>query len=131
MVIRNCTLVIHLSYTNKYGRDSKNVPQFQSPEEELQFLRSTVQQQETLLKERGVAMPREEIANTVVREYRTLEASRVIPSTDRMDQAESEKFVLRLRPESHDTVMEEVLTILLSKVSNKQWSLLLSLIVRI
>lgn len=93
----------------------KNVPQFQSPEEELQFLRSTVQQQETLLKERGVAMPREEIANTVVREYRTLEASRVIPSTDRMDQAESEKFVLRLRPESHDTVMEEVLTILLSK----------------
>ncbi|MFA5933854.1 MAG: TraM recognition domain-containing protein [Candidatus Paceibacterota bacterium] len=92
---------------------TKEIPKFKSPEEELQFLRAHIAEREKALIESGHNKP-EVAAHEVVKEYAILPKEQVLPKTQIIPEEESANIVLRLRPESHDTKMEELLGILLT-----------------
>jgi len=91
------------------------MPKFSSPEEEIAFLRKEVEDREKALVERGMEANREQIASETIKSYAERPAKEVISRSARMPEKETEAIVLRLRPESHDTTMEELLGVLIDK----------------
>ncbi len=92
----------------------QEVPKFSSPEEEIAFLRASIAQKEKALLERGMEVNRERIASETIKSYAELPAKEVLAKSARMPEREQEAIVLRLKPESHDATMEELLGVLLS-----------------
>lgn len=90
-------------------------PKFKSPEEELVYLRSQIEKTEKLLKERGIDSNKEYITSSLVESYRKVDSGDVLHRKHEIKEKEKEEIVLRLRPEPHDSVMEELLGVLLSK----------------
>lgn len=95
--------------------EPKALPQFRSAEEEIAFLRAQVTEKEKALQEAGAGARREAIAEATLAAYKQTNIEDVIHSSNRVAQSEQEQIVLRLQPESHDTIMEELLGILLEK----------------
>jgi hypothetical protein len=95
--------------------DAKPVPQFESPEEEVAFLRAHLARQEQALAARGIEASREKLADETLRAYKNMDTSEVLHPKQQMPAAEAEGLVLRLKPEQHDAIMEELLGILLDR----------------
>ena len=95
--------------------EARALPQFRSPQEEIAFLRAQVMEKESALKEAGIESTREAIADEAVRAYKQAAIEDVLHPSQQLSQKEQEQIVLRLAPETHDSVMEELLGILLSK----------------
>ncbi len=95
--------------------ESRPMPQFKSPEEEVAFLREALAQKERSLAEQGVEASREKIASETIQAYREMPTETALHSSQQMSPAEQEGFVLRLRPEAHDRIMEELLGVLLDR----------------
>jgi hypothetical protein len=96
-----------------------NAPKFKTPEEELAFLRAHIAEREKALSEQGKEVNKEDLAHTVISEYRKYEPEDVMHKSAVMKTGEIESLALRLHPESHDSKMEELLGVLLSKgISN-------------
>ncbi len=94
----------HLGVTHK---------KFESPEEELEFLRAAVLEQEKQLERLTVPVEnREAIISEKLREYKTIAPSEVLADSHRMRAKEVQSIVLDLAPETHDAQMEELLGIL-------------------
>jgi hypothetical protein len=94
----------------------KEIPKFKSPEEELQFLRAEVRAREAELEKFGhIEKDPEKLASDVLEEYRTMPASEVVHRDNLIKDKEAENLVLQLRPEPHDSVMEELFGIVLTK----------------
>ena len=101
------------------GLNLNNAPKFKTPQEELEFLRAHIAEKEKALKEQGKEVKQEELAHNVISEYRKYEPEDVMHKSALMKRNEVEGLVLRLKPETHDSKMEELLGILLSKgISN-------------
>jgi hypothetical protein len=101
------------------GFNLNNAPKFKSPQEELEYLRAHIKETEKKLIEQGQEVNKEGIAHNVISEYRKLEPQDTMHKSVVMDRKEVESFVLRLKPETHDSKMEELLGILLDKgISN-------------
>ena len=101
------------------GFNLSSTPKFKSPQEELEFLRAHVAEKERALNEQGKEVSKESLAHNVISEYRKYEPGDVMHKAAVIDSKEVENFVLRLKPETHDTKMEELLGILLDKgISN-------------
>ncbi len=86
---------------------------FENPQEELEFLRAAVIEQERQLERLTVpAENREAVISEKVREYKALAPSDVLADDHRMKAQEVQAIVLDLAPETHDSQMEELLGIL-------------------
>ena len=96
-----------------------NAQKFKNPEEELAFLRAHLAEKEKALQDQGKEVSKEQIANSIVAEYKKYEPEEVMHKKALIENKQLEKLVLRLHPESHDNKMEELLGVLLDKgISN-------------
>ncbi|MBI2627707.1 type IV secretion system DNA-binding domain-containing protein [Candidatus Nomurabacteria bacterium] len=94
----------------------KEMPKFKTPEEELSYLRAHVAKREEELIQAGhFENARENAAQDVVGTYKSVPAEQVVHSSNIIDKKEAQGIVLALRPESHDSVMEELLGIVITK----------------
>ncbi len=97
----------------------QSAPVFKTPQEELEYLRAHIKEKEDALQEKGQEYSKEKLATEVIHDYKKYEVNDVVHKDLAMSQQETDKLVLRLRPESHDSKMEEMLGILLDKgISN-------------
>lgn len=97
------------------GLNLNNAPKFKSPQEELEFLRAHIAEREKSLSEQGIEVSKESITSDVVKEYKQYEPKEVMHKDVVMKERDAESLVLRLRPETHDNSMEELLGVLLDK----------------
>lgn len=95
--------------------EARPLPQFTSAEEEIAFLRAQVNEQEKALQASGQEKSREQIADETLRAYKQIPTEEVLHPKQQMPSKDAEQFVLRLKPEQHDAIMEELLGILLDK----------------
>ncbi|MFA6515290.1 MAG: type IV secretion system DNA-binding domain-containing protein [Candidatus Paceibacterota bacterium] len=101
------------------GINLNNVPKFKTPQEELDFLRAHIAERERQIGDRGQEVNKEQLAHNVISEYRKYDPTDVMHKSVVVKNNDIEKLVLRLKPESHDSKMEELLGILLDKgISN-------------
>ncbi|MEI8130436.1 MAG: type IV secretion system DNA-binding domain-containing protein [bacterium] len=93
--------------------EAKNIPQFKSPEEEVAYLRAHLEKQERALALKGEEANKEKIADETIKAYRSMDSKDVLSPGHKLTSSEQEAFVLRLKPEPHDSIMEELLGVLL------------------
>ena len=94
----------------------KEMPKFQTPQEELDYLRAHVKAREEQLINIGhVEHAGENAARDVIGEYKKIPAEQLVHGDNIIGKKEAEGIVLALRPESHDNVMEELLGIVITK----------------
>ena len=91
------------------------MPKFKSPEEEIAFLRNEVAQKEKALTDAGKEANKEALAKETLSAYKEKTAKEVLHPTQRMPEKEQHALALRLTPETHDRIMEELLGVLLDK----------------
>jgi len=94
----------------------KEMPKFKTPEEELDFLRAHVAKREEELIGLGhIEHTKENAIGDVIGEYKSIPAEKVVHESNIINKKEAEGIVLQLKPEPHDTVMEELLGIVITK----------------
>ena len=94
----------------------KEMPKFKTPEEELLYLRAHVaKREEELIKIGQFENATENAAGEVIGLYKNIPAEESLHKDNLISEKETEKIVLALRPEMHDTVMEELLGIVITK----------------
>jgi len=93
----------------------ENTPKFKNAQEELDFLRAHIAEREKAISEKGEEVKKESLAHDVLNEYRKFEPKEVMHPNAIIKESHVEAMVLRLKPESHDSNMEELLGILLDK----------------
>lgn len=98
------------------GSLEKEIPKFKSPEEELSYLHAYAASREKELMMRGqFDRAAENAISNVVGEYKTLPQESVLHQDQIIKPKETEGIVLRLKPESHDNAMEELLGLVITK----------------
>ncbi len=98
------------------GSFLKEMPKFQSPHEELDYLRAHVANREKELIDTGhFEHATENAAKDLVKEYKEVPVEQVVHKDNRISEKEAEGIVLKLKPESHDTIMEELLGLVITK----------------
>ena len=94
----------------------KEMPKFKNPEEELSFLRAHVAKREEELVAKGhIEHAKDTAARDVILEYSDLPKREVLHKEHMMTDKEEKGIVLQLKPEPHDSVMEELLGIVVTK----------------
>src|ERR1035437_6409011 len=94
----------------------KEMPKFQTPEEELDYLRAHVAKREQELIDIGhFENAGESAVKEVIAEYKQVPASRAMERENIVSETQAEGIALKLKPEAHDTVMEELLGVLITK----------------
>ena len=93
----------------------KHIPQFRSAEEEIAFLRAQVLEKEQALKDSGLEARKSAVAKETLDVYKSAQIEDVLHPSQVLSQTDQENIVLRLAPEPHDTIMEELLGILMDK----------------
>jgi hypothetical protein len=94
----------------------KEMPKFKDPKEELDYLRAHVAKREKELKELGhFENTHEKAATDVVAEYKKTSVEDAVHKDQVLKKKDVEGIVLKLKPEAHDSVMEELLGIVLTK----------------
>jgi len=93
----------------------KNIPKFRSKEEELSYLRAHIAKREQELADQGHEYPGEGAVKDVIEEYKTKPVKDVLHKEAILEEGEAEAIVLKLKPEPHDAVMEELLGIVITK----------------
>ena len=98
------------------GTFFKEMPKFKTPAEELDYLRAHVAKREEELKDLGhFENSHENAAKDVVSEYKKIPAKEMVHKDNLLSKKETEGIVLKLKPEAHDSIMEELLGIVLTK----------------
>ncbi|MFA5778109.1 MAG: TraM recognition domain-containing protein [Candidatus Paceibacterota bacterium] len=94
----------------------KEMPKFKSPEEELDYLRAHVKAREEQLINIGhIEHAEENAARDVIGEYKKIPAEQLVHKDNIVRGKEAEGIVLKLKPETHDIIMEELLGIVITK----------------
>jgi len=98
------------------GAFLNEAPKFKTPEEELDYLRAHVARREQELKDSGRHEGADENAvKDIIGEYKQKSSEEVLHKDNILKQSEAEAIVLQLKPEAHDTIMEELLGIVVTK----------------
>ncbi len=84
-------------------------PHFLTPDEELAYLRGQVQKMEQKLTNEGSVVERVALARETLQEYKNIPTKEVLHEGLQMADHEHEAIALRLHPEEHDSVMEELI----------------------
>lgn len=94
----------------------KEMPKFKTPDEELSYLRAHVAEREKELQKLGhFEHSNEKATIDVVEQYKTTPIEDVLHPKQKLEQKEKEAIVLALRPEEHDTTMEELMGLVITK----------------
>lgn len=94
----------------------KDMPKFKTPEEELTYLRSHVEKREHELQQIGhFENAKESAILDTIASYKEASKEEVLHSSNLISKKEEEGIVLKLKPELHDSVMEELLGFVLTK----------------
>ena len=94
----------------------KEMPKFKTPEEELDYLRAHVAKREAELIQMGhFENVKENATKEVIGAYKEIPPEDLVHNRHIINEKEVEGIVLALRPESHDSVMEELLGIVITK----------------
>src|SRR3989339_1110748 len=94
----------------------KEMPKFKTPEEELDYLRAHVKKREEELIQVGhFENVKENASHDVIGAYKDVPAEKLVHESHIIDKKEAEGIVLQLKPESHDSIMEELLGIVITK----------------
>ncbi|HEU5114172.1 MAG TPA: DUF87 domain-containing protein, partial [Candidatus Paceibacterota bacterium] len=97
---------------------------FETPEQELAYLREQIALKEKALADRGEAANRESITKQTVASYAEKAPHEVLHPDMQMSKKESEAIVLELMPEEHDAKVEELVGIMYEKGISNVLSLL-------
>jgi hypothetical protein len=89
--------------------------QFQTPGEELEYLRGEVARKEKQIKESGAVAEQKTAILETVKEYAQVQSEKVLHQTLALPEAHADAIVLELSPETHDKKIEELLAILQEK----------------
>ena len=92
--------------------DIKELPKFENPEQELDFLRNHIAKREEVLRKEGVNLSPEQVANQTIEAYKNTDTSTVLHEGFVANENAEQGIVLRLHPESHDSNIEEFAGIL-------------------
>ncbi|MFH1170317.1 MAG: DUF87 domain-containing protein [Candidatus Vogelbacteria bacterium] len=90
-------------------------PKFNSPAEELDFLRQEVARRELEAEQKGESIERPKLIKRGIEEYRNLPAEKVLTENLKLPAEQTEALVLKLTPEDHDETMAELLVLLRQK----------------
>src|SRR3989338_2899784 len=94
----------------------KEMPRFKTPEDELDYLRAHVaKREEELIKIGRVERVADNAITDVVKAYRNVSSEQALHGDNILNKKDTEGIVLSLKPESHDTVMEELLGLVITK----------------
>ena len=94
----------------------KEMPKFKNPTEELDYLRAHVAKREQELKSQGqFEHVADSAAKEVISTYKEVQAKEAVHKDNLMSKKEADAVVLKLKPESHDNVMEELLGLVITK----------------
>lgn len=88
---------------------------FKTPEEEVAFLREQLKQQHEMMAVQGMEMKKEDVARSMIESYKSAPAAEVLHPKQMMPPDHVEGIVLKLRPESHDETIAELLSIMMEK----------------
>ena len=92
------------------------MPKFKTPEEELDYLRAHVAKREQELIDTGrFEHANENAVKDIIEEYKEKPLEDVLHKDNVIKKSEAEAIVLQLKPEAHDTIMEELLGIVVTK----------------
>ncbi|MEK7104646.1 MAG: TraM recognition domain-containing protein [Patescibacteria group bacterium] len=92
------------------------MPKFKTPEEELDYLRAHVAKREQELIDTGrFEHANENAVKDIIEEYKEKPLEDVLHKDNVIKKSETEAIVLQLKPEAHDTIMEELLGIVVTK----------------
>ncbi|OGI90369.1 hypothetical protein A2911_01780 [Candidatus Nomurabacteria bacterium RIFCSPLOWO2_01_FULL_40_15] len=97
------------------GTFFKEMPKFQTPEEELDYLRAHVAKREQELVSRGHENAKDNAVKDILSEYKNIPLHKVVHKNNILEDKDSHSIVLKLKPEPHDTVMEELLGVVVTK----------------
>ena len=97
------------------GTFFKEMPKFQTPEEELDYLRAHVAKREQELVSRGHENAKDNAVKDILSEYKNIPLHKVVHKDNILEDKDSHSIVLKLKPEPHDTVMEELLGVVVTK----------------
>ena len=94
----------------------KEMPKFKTPEEELSYLRAHISKREQELIQRGhFEHAKENATKDIISEYKEIPQGNVIHTDNLLKEKDTESIVLKLKPEMHDIIMEELLGIVVTK----------------
>ncbi|MFA5937273.1 MAG: TraM recognition domain-containing protein [Candidatus Paceibacterota bacterium] len=98
------------------GAFLNEIPKFKTPEEELNFLRAHVSKREQELIDAGhLEEANDNAVRDIIKEYKEKPSDQVLHKDNLINKREAESIVLQLKPELHDTIMEELLGIVITK----------------
>ncbi len=97
------------------GANLREAPKFETPEEELSYLRERVAEQERLNAGARIEKSREEVTHEAISAYKKADSAVVLHEDYKMPVAEAESMVLALKPEAHDSQIEELYGMLLER----------------
>jgi hypothetical protein len=89
-----------------------NLPKFESAEEELAFLREHVARREREISGAGQEVTPEQIAKQTIEQYKQIPSEEILPAQKIVSHEEAQGIVLKLKPETHDAKMAEMMHIL-------------------
>jgi len=92
------------------------MPKFKTPEEELDYLRAHITKRESELKDAGhLENANENAVRDIIGKYKEKPLEEVVHKDNIISKHDTEAIVLQLKPEMHDTVMEELMGIMITK----------------
>ncbi|MFZ2072304.1 MAG: TraM recognition domain-containing protein [Minisyncoccia bacterium] len=98
------------------GSYFKEMPKFKTPKEELDYLRAHVAKREQELIDTGhFEHTADDAVKDVIMEYKEIPINKTVQKQNILNKKETEAIVLKLKPETHDTIMEELLGIVITK----------------
>ncbi len=100
----------------KFYEQLQKAPEFKTPEEEINFLRSELNRRETYTQPGATQeQKREHVAENIIDTYKQVPREEVLHETAHIEEREVEGIQLRLAPEEHDTVMESLYSTMMER----------------
>lgn len=97
---------------------------FKTPEEEIAYLKQEIRNKEQELKEQNIESNKDQIVREEINKYRNTLAQDVISPTLQIQNETLESMALDLKPEEHDTKIDELLKVMNEKGIKNTFSLL-------
>jgi hypothetical protein len=102
-------------FQETFHGEQKVTPQFTSAEEELSFLRAELAKKETALAGTHLETNKEDLAKNLIENYKKTPIEQVVHPSAIVSVEQQEGIALKLKPETHDNVMAELVTTLMEK----------------
>lgn len=102
-------------FQETFHGDQKHITQFRDPQEELAFLRAELAKKEAMLSGQGVEIKKETLANNLIENYKKVPQEQVMHPSAVSKPEVHENIVIKLKPETHDAIIDELMNNLLEK----------------